>query len=446
MKKRYFNLKKSSFYILLIGILLAAHISWGSCSVSFATLNSEPLPTLQSQSVYDDLAILSMKDKRFIQSFNSLPILETLEVKEDSLLLIATGDIMFHSPQITSAYDSSNDEYDFFPPFSQIAPYVQAADYALANFETTTAGEAYAYSGYPAFNAPDKTLDGIYEAGFDYLSTANNHAFDRKLHGVYRTLEQMDQRGFDHNGTFNNTDESQHFLIKEVKGFKLGILSITYGLNGFEKAYDSETLYKNVNLISSDYEPDFIKNQLALMDEAGVDASIVFVHWGNEYQLEPSEEQQVLAQNLVLWGADIILGSHPHVIQKNEIIKYNGEDKYVIYSMGNFISNQSRHTLTSIKNAKYTEDGVMVVIKLEKDKEGTTFLSEVKHIPTWVYKYSEAGKSKYVILPTVDYLTVEGAPLDEDIESPLTLSKNTLELVNDSYNQSKSKFVDYTSK
>ncbi|MBF4695493.1 CapA family protein [Fusibacter ferrireducens] len=446
MKKRHFRFKKSIFCILLIGILFTAHIGWSSFSIAFADLNLESVPTFQSSNVYDDLSILSLKDRRFIQSFDSLPVLETLHEKENTLLLLATGDIMFHSPQITAAYDATRNEYDFFPSFSQIAPYVQAADYALANFETTTAGDAYTYSGYPAFNAPDRTLDGIYEAGFDFLSTANNHAFDRKLHGVHRTLEQMDQRGFDHNGTFNNTDESQHFLIKEVKNFKLGILSITYGLNGFEQAYDSETLYKNVNLISSDYDPDFVQNQLALMDEAGVDTSIVFIHWGNEYQLEPNEAQQILAQNLVLWGADIILGSHPHVIQKNEIVKYNGEDKYVIYSMGNFISNQSRHTLTSIKNAKYTEDGIMVTIKLEKDQNGVTHLSEVKHIPTWVYKYSESGKNKYMVLPTIDYLTFEGTSSNKNIEPPPTLSEHVLELIKASYNQSMSRCFDYTSK
>ncbi|GAU77837.1 CapA family protein [Fusibacter sp. 3D3] len=445
MKKVYFVLKKSNFCLLLISILFTAQIGWGSPSAPFASSHSDSIPILKSQSVYDDLAALSMKDKRFIESFNSLPILETLEIKEPSLRLLATGDIMFHSPQMTSAFDSSNGDYDFFPPFSQIAPYVQEADYALANFETTTAGVDYAYSGYPAFNAPDKSLDGIYEAGFDYLSTANNHAFDRKLHGVYRTLEQMDLRGFDHNGTYNNTDDVQRFLIKEIKGYKLGILSITYGLNGFEKAFDSETLYKNVNLISPDYDPDFVKKQLALMDEADVDASIVFVHWGNEYQLEPNEDQQILAQNFVLWGADIILGSHPHVIQRNEIIKYNGEDKYVIYSMGNFISNQSRNTLTSIKNAKYTEDGLMIAITLEKRRDGKTHLSEVKHMPTWVYKYSEAGKSQYLILPTQDYLEVE-TTLDEKVESPLVLTENTLKLINASYNQSMSKLVDYISK
>ena len=318
----------SLIFILLIALMILV-FSLFTSKINFAdSTTSDSFITAWSNEVnpnttlFGTLEVLGFKGGKFVNPFASLPILETLEIKEQpKVTLLVTGDIMFHSPQMSAAYDATLDTYDFYPPFSKIMPYVQAADYALANFETTTSGKAYDFSGYPAFNAPDEVLDGIFKAGFDFLSTANNHAFDRKLQGVYRTLEQMDLRGFDHNGTFNDTSDSQRFIIKKVKGFKLGILSITYGLNGFENAYDAETLYRNVNLITPEYDPDFVKNQLELMDASGVDASIVFVHWGNEYQLEPSQSQQILAQNLVLWGADIVLCSNQHVIQKSKILR-----------------------------------------------------------------------------------------------------------------------------
>lgn len=343
------------------------------------------------------LSQITLVDEHFIREFKTLEVLSDVN-DENSVLIVAVGDIMFHTPQMIAAYDQTTKTYDFTETFAQVAPYIRSADYALGNFETTTAGQDYAYTGYPAFNAPDATLDAIKSAGFDFLSTANNHSFDRKLHGVYRTLLQMKARSFDHGGTFEaGTDLETRYFIKEIKGIKLGILPLTYGLNGFEKAYDQETLDHTVNLI----EPEFIKTQLSLMDQAGVDQSIVFIHWGNEYQLTPNDFQKTLAHDMIDWGADLILGSHPHVIQPSEIVNFEGEDKYIIYSMGNFVSNQSRETLSNIKNSKYTEDGVMVFIKLVKDESGT-HLDLVRHVPTWVHKYTDSGQVKYIITPTVE--------------------------------------------
>ncbi len=411
----------------LILILLMTTLGYGAVKPS-------------DSSDFDDyLATLTLSQKRLVKVFESLNLLEDLS-EEDTLIIAATGDIMFHKPQMTSAYDTTAHTYNFYPPFEQIAPYIRSADYALANFETTTSGSEYDFSGYPAFNAPDETLDAIKSAGFDYLSTANNHAFDRKLDGVYRTLEQMDVRGFDHGGTYMSTDSEKRYIIKEVKGFKLGILSLTYGLNGFEKAFDAETLYKNVNLITPDANPDFIETQLKMMESEGLDSSIVFIHWGNEYQLEPNEEQVALAHNMIEWGADIILGSHPHVIQKSEIVTYQGEDKYIIYSMGNFISNQNRKTLTSIKNAKYTEDGVMIFLTLARNEFKQPYLKSVKHIPTWVYRYPSGGKTQYQIVPTIEYLP----PENPDYEIPKNITDASVQKqILESYHQSKTKLLDY---
>ncbi|MCG4586614.1 CapA family protein, partial [Anaerosalibacter bizertensis] len=126
--------------------------------------------------------------------------------------------------------------------------------------------------------------------------------------------------------------------------------------------------------------------------------------WGNEYEMEPNEEQIELGKKMTEWGVDIVFGSHPHVIQKSEIIQSNGEDKFIIYSLGNFLSNQRRESI----NNKYTEDGVMVNIEVEKDfSNNKTIIKNVEYIPTWVNKYIESGKPKYEILPVEDFIDTE---------------------------------------
>lgn len=306
--------------------------------------------------------------------------------------LAATGDIMFHSPQVKAAYSSAADTYDFKKSFANVAPYLKAADYTLGNFETTTAGREKGFSGYPAFNAPDETLDAIKWAGYDFLTTANNHCLDRGIFGVERTIEQMRLREIAQSGTFlqHETDAPRYYTTT-VKGIKLAIFAVTYGCNGLEQTLSQAALDQAVNLI----DESKMAETLQAIEASDVDQTIVFVHWGSEYRRTPTEDQEALAKKLVDWGADIILGSHPHVVERSEILYHEGSPKYVIYSMGNFISNQSRQTLTSIGNAKYTENGVIVYLRLTKSKEGTA-LTAVRHMPTWVFR---SNALKYVILP-----------------------------------------------
>lgn len=334
----------------------------------------------------------------------------------EKITLVAVGDIMFHQPQITAAYDAASDAYDFTGTFSEITPYIQSADYALANFETTTAGEDRGYSGYPMFNVPDAALDAIQGAGFDFLSTANNHAFDKKLYGVDRTIGQMNARGFTHTGTFAEgelTQDGIRFATQDVGGVMIGILSATYGLNGFEQVYDAETLENRVNLI----DEEMLKTQLEKMSDQGIDLKIVFIHWGNEYQDVPASTQTELAEKLFDWGADVILGSHPHVIQKSAYQFSNGKKRYVIYSMGNFLSNQNRTRLTGIVHSERTEDGVMVYLIVSKNRAGQTRLDGVSYVPTWVYRKIENGQLVYTILPVDEetYLSGEAANWPESV-------------------------------
>lgn len=335
------------------------------------------------------------------------------------ITISATGDIMFHTPQITAAY--KNGGYNFDENFAQIKNYFQDADLAIGNFESTTGGGNP--SGYPMFNAPDETLTTLSDVGFDVLSTANNHALDTGKSGVIRTIENIEKNNMVNIGTYREPGE--HVYIRDVDGINLGILSYTYGLNGMEGVLSSYDRSYMINLIKEEK----IKADISKAEELGADSIIIIIHWGNEYQLNPSDYQVELANKIFKWGGDIILGSHPHVVQKSEMITVNGEMKYVIYSMGNFISNQRRETLEGYtSNSEYTEDGVIVNITLEKDfSKDETRIINVKNTPTWVDRQVINGKFKYQVLSTKD--TTEFARVQDKLIS--------------SYNNTISKMVTY---
>ena len=231
------------------------------------------------------------------------------------------------------------------------AEQLSGADYALANLETPLAGGPD-YSGYPTFNAPDSLAADLRAAGFDLLSTANNHSLDRGTRGVYRTLDVLDQEGLAHAGTYRSQEErdaSSGVYVADVGGISVAFLSYTYGLNGFR--LDSDKLYA-VNLFNLDYyttlsDPDYDRLQADLEAARALDADLiaVIIHWGVEYQNAPNTYQTNMARFLVEQGADLVLGSHPHVLQPYETISVTGWDGrerqgFVCYSLGNFISSQ----------------------------------------------------------------------------------------------------------
>ncbi|WP_353097522.1 CapA family protein [Tissierella praeacuta] len=317
------------------------------------------------------------------------------ENRISSIKILAAGDIMFHSPQYKVAFNKETKSYDFTNTFRYIKKYVEEADLALANFETVTAGAEIGFSGFPRFNTPKESLLAIKETGFDILSTANNHCLDQGKKGIIQTIDNINEYGMKNMGTYKEPNDN--ILIEEVEDVKIGLLSYTYGLNGMDNALSKEELSYMINRI----DEEKIKNDIEKVKSLGTDLVVVFIHWGNEYQREPSDYQLELGSKMVEWGANIILGSHPHVIQKTEIINKDGKDNFIIYSMGNFLSNQRKENTDN----SYTEDGVMVNLNIEKDfSSGETIIKSIDYIPTWVYRHRENGKLSYEILPIDDYI------------------------------------------
>lgn len=336
--------------------------------------------------------------------------------------IAATGDIMFHPSQLEGAYDSSTGTYDFTNSFKAVKNIFEDADLAIGNFEGTTGGnEVYDYQGYPLFNAPDEVLDAIKDAGFDILSTVNNHCLDTRKAGIIRTLEQIKNRNMDSIGTYDKKPEKR-VLIKEVKGIKVAFMAYTEMVNGLDSLLSAVELDSMVNII----DEIKMKEDIAYAKSQNADVIIAYMHWGVEYARVQNQSQEAIADMLFTEGVDVIFGSHPHVIQPSKIMEYDGEKKFVIYSMGNFLSNQRIETLVpygmSESQTKYTEDGVIVNIEIEKNGEtGEVSIKNIDYTPLWVYKgINEDGKTEHVVYPIMDY--IESNELNENSKKRMNRS------------------------
>jgi poly-gamma-glutamate synthesis protein (capsule biosynthesis protein) len=317
---------------------------------------------------------------------------------------IGVGDIMSHAPQLPGAYDAATKSYNFDPYFEPVKPILQSGDWVMANLETPIGGPDFGYTGYPSFNAPFELAEALKNAGFNMLSTANNHSLDKGERGLRNTIDNLKELGFSFAGTAASQEEADAPVLVERNGITMGILSYTYGTNGIPIPEGKPYL---VNLISE----EAIKSDIKKLRGAGADLVTVALHFGIEYQTSPSEEQKNLARSLAASGADIIAGSHPHVVQPYEMVESFDEDGnrkecLIIYSMGNFISNQ---------RGESKDYGVIFKVSVSKNMtEGGTVIKEVEAIPTWVHRYKPDKHFRYRILPVEDVL----AASNDDLLTP----------------------------
>jgi poly-gamma-glutamate capsule biosynthesis protein CapA/YwtB (metallophosphatase superfamily) len=324
----------------------------------------------------------------------AVPIKPKPEIKEAKL--IAVGDIMMHSTQTRSGYDAKRQTYNFDSFFTPVKNILSKGDWVIGNLETPLAGEdAGGYTGYPLFNAPAQLADAAKKAGFNILTTANNHALDRGEKGVIRTIANLRDRKIAFTGTAVSAIEASKPLISTKNNISLAILAYTYGTNGIPIPKGKDYL---VSLID---EKKILKD-IAKARKQGVDIIAISLHFGDEYQRQPNPQQKQLVENLLKAGADIILGSHPHVVQPYKIFKFPGKNgktrkAVAIYSMGNFISGQTQD---------YTDLGVIFQVTIRKKfPEKTAEITGIKALPTLVHRYTLNNQLKYRVLPLEQTVT-----------------------------------------
>ena len=353
------------------------------------------------------------------------------------------GDLLMHKPVFQSCWDNEKGDWVFDPIFTFVSPYIQAADYAVANLETTLRGEnpTYPYSGNPLFNCPDGIAPASLNAGFDMLLTGNNHCYDTRMLGIRRTLEILEQTGLESLGTQYDAEAPKYKVI-EVNGIKVGMTAYTFetqdGMPGVPSINAIQCHPDSFGMINSfDYGQlnkfyEEIGAQFEGMKDQGAEAIVVYMHWGEEYVLEPTNSQVKIAQKLCDMGVDVIVGGHPHVIEPVDLLTSTEDENHktlIIYSTGNAVSNQRIHEMRM--KSGHTEDGILFNFTLVKYIDGTVEVLDTSCIPTWVHMVG--NKESYTILP-LDYTLLdqwqETFGIDEDIFSACLASYNrTMELV-----------------
>lgn len=301
--------------------------------------------------------------------------------KATTARVVANGDLLYHDVLYESARKSDG-SYDFSPYFQYVKPWISGADLAIGDYEGTISPD-FPLSGYPLFNGPAETARVMKETGYDVVDLAHNHILDSQLSGAKQTVQTFRDLGLDTVGFYAKNRAEEGLLIKKVNGIKIAILAYSYGFNGMDSQLTAEEYQAHL----SDLDEKKIKADLQRA-EKDADVTIVMPQMGTEYALEPTEEQVALYHKMIDWGADVIFGGHPHVVEPAEIVTKNGERKVIIYSMGNFISNQ---TLERLGN-KWTERGVLMDVTFEK-RAGKTRLKTVKAHPTLVWSWPNGDYS-----------------------------------------------------
>ena len=336
--------------------------------------------------------------------------------------ILSTGDLLMHGGLINAA-NQGDGTYDFGYIFPYITEYVTAADYAVANLETTLAGTAKPYQGNPMFNCPDELVDAAKNAGFDMLLTASNHSYDSQQPGFERTIRTIREKGLANLGTMLSAEEPK-YVVQDINGIKIGMIAYTYEDSlgpGNPPALNYNPMnaggYDLINCFRHS-DPDSLYNhlgpQMELMKADGAEAIVVYLHWGQEYKLEANASQKEIAQHLCDMGVDVIIGGHPHVVEPVELLESATDPSHrtvCLYSMGNAVSNQRQGLLKSITTA-HTEDGVLFSVTFSKYSDGTVYLEDVELIPIWVRAVDATGNT--VVRSSATIRRYEMLPLDEN--------------------------------
>ena len=304
------------------------------------------------------------------------------EVKTSKLSLIMVGDGLLHSSVYNDAY--KNGVYDFKPQLEYIKPIVQNYDLAFYNQESILGGTSLGLSSYPTFNSPQEFGDAMIDAGFNMVSLANNHTMDRGEKAVLNSCEYWKAKDVLTAGSYCSNEEANEIKIKEKNGIKYTLLAYTYGTNGISVPSGKEYL---VNLYSDEKAKADIEK---VRDK--VDLLIVSMHWGTEYKSEPTEEQRRQANYLSSLGVDIIIGTHPHVIEPITYI----DDTLVIYSLGNFISGQrTNNDYNTIVELMTSVD----IIKEEKNGQTTIKLDNLNNELLYNYYQNGSSYTNFKVIP-----------------------------------------------
>ena len=334
------------------------------------------------------LTVAGMTINKKVQETNQKKAAKELQIKREKakveVSISMVGDVLMHNPTLKSGLQEDG-SYNYDHLFKNVKKHMENTDISLANQEVILGGTDLGISAYPAFNAPQEVGDSLVESGFNTILHATNHTLDKGEKGVDSALTYWKEKHPETTvlGIHESQEDRDNIYIFEKKGFKIAILNYTYGVNGNRIPEDRSYI---VDLMDkSQMEKDIQKaNELA-------DYVIVCPHWGTEYVFEATDEQKEWTDFFLKQGVDLVIGTHPHVIEPVEWVE-DGENKMLVfYSLGNFVSCQDKW---------YRMLGAMANVKLLKDADGNVTVTEygVEPLVTHI-----AGKTEYTTYYLKDY-------------------------------------------
>ena len=317
---------------------------------------------------------------------------EPQQEKTSQISIIMVGDILLHTP-VEKAALQEDGSYKFDAIFTNLKEDIQAADLAIVNQEVILGGEELGISGYPAFNAPFTVGDALVEAGFDVVCHGTNHALDKGKKGLLNCISYWKESHPEIGvlGIHDSEESQDNIYIYEQDGIKVAVLNYTYGTNGIALPEDMP------------YAVDLLTEEKVITDikkaEELADFTIVCPHWGTEYQLVQSKAQEKWAGIFAEHGVDLVLGTHPHVIQPIAKVtdEESGHEMLVYYSLGNFV-NWTSESGAGIANRMV---GGMAQVTLERGEDGKVCITEYGVEP--VVCHLEQGVNGVTVYKLADY-------------------------------------------
>ena len=302
-----------------------------------------------------------------------------------SMTLAAIGDLLIHSTVYNDA--KKDDSYDFSPMFKDVKDALKSPDLTIANQETIIGGSEIGLSTYPSFNSPYELADTLKDVGIDIVSIANNHTLDRGEKAILNATSYFDKIGMEYVGGYRSEEDKTRIRVMSRNGIDIAFLSFTYGTNGIPVPKGKEYL---VNLIDMNHIKNDITNAKKVADVVAIS-----MHWGNEYQRYPSDEQLRLAQEIADAGADLIIGHHPHVLQPmGWLNREDGGKTFVIYSLGNFLSGQMWD---------YKDIGGVLQVEIVKEVTGKDQTKITVENPTFLSTFvSNTHQRNFKVVPLED--------------------------------------------
>lgn len=329
-----------------------------------------------------------------------------------------TGDMIAHEMLLDNnlTWDNGTRIYSFDSVFEYVKPALEYPDLMIANLESPIAGKSagYTQTGTLTFNFPDQIAEAIKNSGIDMVLNGNNHACDKNVEGLYRTLDILDEADVMHTGAWRSPEERAMPTVVEIQGIKIGIVSATYSLNGRE-SYMSDYILDYLVCFIDEAQ---VKEQIDLCRENGAEIVIVTPHMGDEYEQYTREYFRTYARNYIALGADIVVAHHPHVLQGTELLQATAADGtvregVVFYSLGNFVSNQGTLLNKGDFAREVRETGIILYINIQKDNyTGEVKIESLEYLPIWMLIRRDLNPRIYASLPAGDGIDFTAAPYD----------------------------------